>query len=91
MYTTQAALSPEVTSKSAPNDDVNSPKMSKEEVTDVKILTEKLGAALLNIGAKEDLVKQHAKVAEEAVSGIYPLALTMHINGNSATSNIYYH
>ncbi|ESW31882.1 hypothetical protein PHAVU_002G276100 [Phaseolus vulgaris] len=69
VYTTQAALSPEVTSKSAPNDDVNSPKMSKEEVTDVKILTEKLGAALLNIGAKEDLVKQHAKVAEEAVSG----------------------
>jgi len=53
--------------------------MSKEEVTDVKILTDKLAAALLNISAKEDLVKQHAKVAEEAVSGIYCLALTMHV------------
>lgn len=35
----------------------------------VKRLTEKLSAALLNISAKEDLVKQHARVAEEAVSG----------------------
>ncbi|KAK1258476.1 hypothetical protein QJS04_geneDACA017264 [Acorus gramineus] len=35
----------------------------------VKNLSEKLSAALLNISAKEDLVKQHAKVAEEAVSG----------------------
>ncbi|XP_074574356.1 filament-like plant protein 3 isoform X2 [Curcuma longa] len=35
----------------------------------VKRLTEKLSAALLNISAKEELVKQHAKVAEEAVSG----------------------
>ncbi|XP_077248810.1 filament-like plant protein [Tasmannia lanceolata] len=41
-----------------------------DEVNDnVKSLTEKLSAALLNISAKEDLVKQHAKVAEEAVSG----------------------
>lgn len=35
----------------------------------VKSLTEKLSAAFLNIHAKEELVKQHAKVAEEAVSG----------------------
>ncbi|CAL9131593.1 unnamed protein product [Musa textilis] len=35
----------------------------------VKRLTEKLSVALLNTSAKEDLVKQHAKVAEEAVSG----------------------
>ncbi|XP_010912481.1 uncharacterized protein [Elaeis guineensis] len=35
----------------------------------VKSLTEKLSAALLNISAKEELVKQHVKVAEEAVSG----------------------
>lgn len=35
----------------------------------VKSLTEKLATALLNISAKEDLVKQHSKVAEEAVSG----------------------
>jgi len=37
----------------------------------LKILTDKLAAALLTISAKEDLVKQHSKVAEEAVSGIY--------------------
>ncbi|WOL11857.1 filament-like plant protein 3 [Canna indica] len=35
----------------------------------VKELTEKLSAALLDISAKEDLIKQNAKVAEEAVSG----------------------
>ncbi|XP_058227017.1 filament-like plant protein isoform X3 [Rhododendron vialii] len=43
---------------------------NEEEHNDsVKNLTEKLSAALLNIRAKEDLVKQNAKVAEEAVSG----------------------
>ncbi|XP_057470054.1 filament-like plant protein isoform X2 [Actinidia eriantha] len=53
--------SPEVTSKAAVNG---------EEISDsVKILTEKLSAALVNVSAKEDLVKQHAKVAEEAVAG----------------------
>ncbi|KAG2711449.1 hypothetical protein I3760_04G077700 [Carya illinoinensis] len=60
-YPTQSTQSPEVTSIAASND---------EEVNDsLKTLTEKLSAALLNISAKEDLVKQHAKVAEEAVSG----------------------
>ncbi|GFZ09793.1 filament-like protein [Actinidia rufa] len=53
--------SPEVTSKAAVNG---------EEISDsVKILTEKLSAALVNVSAKENLVKQHAKVAEEAVAG----------------------
>ncbi|KAM7511080.1 hypothetical protein LguiB_009955 [Lonicera macranthoides] len=53
--------SPEVTSKVA---------ILNEEVNDtVKSLTQKLSAALVNVGAKEDLVKQHAKVAEEAVAG----------------------
>ncbi|PSS31811.1 Filament-like plant protein [Actinidia chinensis var. chinensis] len=53
--------SPEVTSKTAVNG---------EEISDsVKILTEKLSAALVNVSAKEDLVKLHAKVAEEAVAG----------------------
>ncbi|XP_028770555.1 filament-like plant protein [Neltuma alba] len=61
VYPTQATPSPEVTSKAAP--------IIEEEVTDVKILTEKLCASLRDIRAKEDLVKQHAKVAEEAVSG----------------------
>lgn len=51
--------SPEVSSKLAGN-----------ELQDtVKSLTEKLSAALSNISAKDALVKQHAKVAEEAVSG----------------------
>ncbi|KAJ3671435.1 hypothetical protein LUZ60_007514 [Juncus effusus] len=35
----------------------------------IKSLTERLSAALLTINAKEELVKQHAKVAEEAVAG----------------------
>ncbi|KAG4998874.1 hypothetical protein JHK87_019946 [Glycine soja] len=68
VYPTQAAFSPEVTSKAAPNEEVSNPKKSKED-TGLKILTDKLAAALLTISAKEDLVKQHSKVAEEAVSG----------------------
>ncbi|RWR85466.1 filament-like plant protein isoform X1 [Cinnamomum micranthum f. kanehirae] len=44
--------------------------LAGSEVQDtVKSLTEKLSAALSNISAKDALVKQHAKVAEEAVSG----------------------
>ncbi|XP_014490492.1 filament-like plant protein 3 isoform X2 [Vigna radiata var. radiata] len=59
--TPNECLPPEVMcGEGAPND---------EEVSDVKTLTEKLSAALLNSSAQEDLVKQHAKVAEEAVSG----------------------
>lgn len=69
LYPSQATLSPEVTSKAAPNEEVNTPKNYKE-VTDVKTLTNELAKALLDISAKEDLVKQHSKVAEEAVSGI---------------------
>ncbi|KAK4352724.1 hypothetical protein RND71_028242 [Anisodus tanguticus] len=53
--------SPEVTSKAAIIDDE-----SKESL---RCLTEKLSAALVNVSAKEDLVKQHAKVAEEAIAG----------------------
>lgn len=54
--------SPEVTSKST--------LVVHDEVKEtVKNLTEKLSAALVNISAKEDLVQQHAKVAEEAVAG----------------------
>ncbi|XP_075081034.1 filament-like plant protein 3 isoform X2 [Nicotiana tabacum] len=53
--------SPEVTSKTAPSD---------EELSEtVKTLSAKLSEALVNVREKEDLVKQHAKVAEEAVSG----------------------
>ncbi|XP_073224950.1 filament-like plant protein 3 [Cicer arietinum] len=59
-YATQITSSPEVKSNAASNEEV---------VTDVHTLTEKLSAALLEISAKEDLVKQNAKVAEDAVSG----------------------
>ena len=36
---------------------------------EIKDLNEKLSAANAEITTKEDLVKQHSKVAEEAVSG----------------------
>ncbi|KAL3640478.1 hypothetical protein CASFOL_015446 [Castilleja foliolosa] len=52
--------SPEVTSKAVQGD---------EHDDTAKTLSEKLSEALLNIRAKDDLVKQHSKVAEEAVSG----------------------
>lgn len=58
---TQSSQSPEVTSKAPCNDD----KVSES----IETLKEKLSAALLNSSAKDELVKQHAKVAEEAVSG----------------------
>ncbi|XP_023643680.1 filament-like plant protein 1 isoform X2 [Capsella rubella] len=35
----------------------------------IRTLSEKLSAALANVSAKDDLVKQHVKVAEEAVAG----------------------
>ncbi|XP_072999178.1 uncharacterized protein [Typha latifolia] len=70
------AQSPEVLSKSigGENETVKTSEVLSKgnggEVNEiVKNLTEKLSAALLNIDAKEDLVKQHAKVAEEAVLG----------------------
>ncbi|KAJ4951599.1 hypothetical protein NE237_028431 [Protea cynaroides] len=66
-------------SRASPNHSIQSPEVTSkvlvngEDVSnvtnDVKSLKEKLSAAFLNISAKEDLVKQHAKVAEEAVSG----------------------
>ncbi|KAL8159159.1 hypothetical protein V2J09_000696 [Rumex salicifolius] len=52
--------SPEAASTNAPDD---------EENEKINALTDKLSAALLTINLKEDLVKQHAKVAEEAVAG----------------------
>ena len=53
--------SPEIMSTLSFNDD--------EAKENVKRLMEKLSAALVNVSAKEELVKQHAKVAEEAVAG----------------------
>ncbi|KAF8018657.1 hypothetical protein BT93_H3527 [Corymbia citriodora subsp. variegata] len=60
-YPMHSSQSQEVTSKVA---------VADEEVGEgVRTLSDKLSAALQNISAKEELVKQHAKVAEEAVSG----------------------
>ncbi|KAL3630288.1 hypothetical protein CASFOL_023272 [Castilleja foliolosa] len=59
--TNDSSQSPGVTSKATSMDDG-----VKETV---KSFTEKLSADLVNVSAKEDLVKQHAKVAEEAVAG----------------------
>ncbi|XP_049358527.1 filament-like plant protein 3 [Solanum verrucosum] len=68
--------SPEVTSKTAPTD--------AELNETVKTLSAKLSEALETIREKEDLVKQHAKVAEEAVSGrtLFPiLCWNSHLDG----------
>ncbi|GAB4862080.1 hypothetical protein Ancab_037334 [Ancistrocladus abbreviatus] len=43
--------------------------IAKDDNKNVKLLSEKLSAALLNVSLKDDLVKQHARVAEEAVAG----------------------
>ncbi|KAI7743544.1 hypothetical protein M8C21_000743, partial [Ambrosia artemisiifolia] len=61
LYSNQSFQSPEVTSKA---------ELQPEELEgSVKTLSQKLSEALLNISLKEDLVKQHSKVAEEAVEG----------------------
>ncbi|KAI3511351.1 hypothetical protein L1887_18502 [Cichorium endivia] len=61
VYLNQNFQSLEVGSKSEPRQIENN--------HGVKTLSEKLEEALVIINAKEELVKQHAKVAEEAVSG----------------------
>ncbi|VYS51332.1 unnamed protein product [Arabidopsis thaliana] len=68
-------IQPESTMESR-DDEIQSPTVSleveteKEELKDsMKTLAEKLSAALANVSAKDDLVKQHVKVAEEAVAG----------------------
>ncbi|XP_023761356.1 filament-like plant protein 3 [Lactuca sativa] len=61
IYLNQNLQSLEIGSKSDPR--------QSEHNNDVKTLSEKLEEALANINAKEELVKQHVKVAEEAVSG----------------------
>ncbi|VVA95637.1 unnamed protein product [Arabis nemorensis] len=76
----QSDIQPESTMESHVDDEVQSPKVSLEVETEtetenedlkdsIKNLTEKLSAALANVSAKDDLVKQHVKVAEEAVAG----------------------
>lgn len=65
---TQRSHSPELISKPVTREEEK--ELEEEEATaDIKILTERLSAALLNVSLKDDLAKQHAKVAEEAVAG----------------------
>ncbi|KAL8167216.1 hypothetical protein V2J09_008715 [Rumex salicifolius] len=42
---------------------------AKEENESVRILQEKLSAALINVSLKDELIQQHTKVAEEAIAG----------------------
>ncbi|XP_021308720.1 filament-like plant protein 3 isoform X2 [Sorghum bicolor] len=61
------------TAKSSPNS-TQSPEITSKELEDqnnvkVKVLSERLSSVVLDIRAKDDLVKQHSKVAEEAVLG----------------------
>ncbi|MBA0567832.1 hypothetical protein Golob_005366, partial [Gossypium lobatum] len=79
---------------SSPNDCTKSPEVSSkasavpEEVNDsIRSLTEKLSAALVNVSAKEDLVKQHAKVAEEAIAGITLQVWELVLNGWEKAEN----
>ncbi|KAG7016489.1 Filament-like plant protein [Cucurbita argyrosperma subsp. argyrosperma] len=62
--------SPEVTSKAVCDEDIDDDSPKPEELNNsVEGLSDRLSAALLNLKAKEDLVNQHAKVAEEAIAG----------------------
>ncbi|PUZ72175.1 hypothetical protein GQ55_2G372600 [Panicum hallii var. hallii] len=61
------------TAKSSPNS-TQSPEISSKELEEdsnvkVKVLSERLSSVVQDIRAKDDLVKQHSKVAEEAVLG----------------------
>ncbi|CAL5072559.1 unnamed protein product [Urochloa decumbens] len=61
------------TAKSSPKS-IQSPEISSKELEDdsnvkVKVLSERLSSVVQDIRAKDDLVKQHSKVAEEAVLG----------------------
>ncbi|CAL9197774.1 unnamed protein product [Musa hybrid cultivar] len=68
---------PEVSRASAVNSSPSDAQSADDSLKDVdvevgdttKSITEKLAAALVSIRSKEDLVKQHAKVAEEALLG----------------------
>lgn len=65
---TQRSHSPELISKPVTREQ-EEVEEEEEATADIKILTERLSAALLNVSLKDDLAKQHAKVAEEAVAG----------------------
>ncbi|CAM0905983.1 unnamed protein product [Alopecurus aequalis] len=55
--------------KSTPSPEIASKEAQDHGNVKVKVLSERLSSAVLDIRAKDDLVKQHSKVAEEAVLG----------------------
>lgn len=57
------------TPKSTPSPEIASKEAQNNSNVKVKVLSERLSSAVLDIRAKDDLVKQHSKVAEEAVLG----------------------
>lgn len=71
--------SPEVSSISVAGNEHDESSSRKEIISDsMKSLTDRLSAALVNVSAKDDLVKQHSKVAEEAVAGNGPIDLILY-------------
>ncbi|KAI4337821.1 hypothetical protein L6164_016191 [Bauhinia variegata] len=73
--TSKAVTSPDNVNDDSPEEEGNNAKNDIDSVKEVDVndglrnLSEKLSAALVNVSAKDDLVKQHAKVAEEAIAG----------------------
>lgn len=55
--------------KSTPSPEIASKEAQDNNNVKVKVLSERLSSAVLDIRAKDGLVKQHSKVAEEAVLG----------------------
>ncbi|CAN7065374.1 unnamed protein product [Brassica oleracea var. botrytis] len=76
VVSSQSDIQPESTMESH-EDEIPQPEESPPEAEtenedlkeSIRTLTEKLSAALANVSAKDDLVNQHVKVAEEAVAG----------------------
>ncbi|KAF3632169.1 hypothetical protein FXO37_27633 [Capsicum annuum] len=80
--------------KETPENDNQSPEVTLKAVTidneakeSPKKLIEKLSDALVNVSAKEDLVKQHAKVAEKFVAGVAEQSADPDRNINKQFSN----
>ncbi|KAF8103577.1 hypothetical protein N665_0188s0505 [Sinapis alba] len=71
VVSSQSDIQPESTMEESHNDDdtIKQPEENEELKDSIRTLTEKLSAALANVSAKDDLVNQHVKVAEEAVAG----------------------
>jgi hypothetical protein len=56
--------------KSTQSPEILSKELEEDSDVKVKALSERLSSAVQDIHSKDDLVKQHSKVAEEAVLGM---------------------